>query len=80
MPGLNPREAEAAMAIANQFYEAIGGETADPSTPDYRDLWRREQSLADFQLRAAIGAQAYARYQEEAWLRAQSSGAAPAGQ
>jgi hypothetical protein len=80
MPGFNPRQSAAAMAIADQFYESIGGEAADPSTPDYRDRWRREQPLADYQLRAAIGAQAYARYQEEAYLRAKSSTAAPPGQ
>ena len=67
--GLNPRQAAAAIAIADQFYQTIGGDTADPSTADYKDRWKREQPLADYQLRAAIGAQAYARWQEEAYLR-----------
>lgn len=69
MTGLNERQAAAAIAIADQFYSTIGGDTADPSTTDYKDRWKREQPLADYQLRAAIGAQAYARWQEEAYLR-----------
>jgi len=73
MPGLNERQAAAAIAIAEQFAATIGGEDADPSTPDYRDRWKREQPLADYQLRAAIGAQAYARWQEEAYLRAKAA-------
>ncbi len=75
MTGLNPQQAAAAIAIADQFYTTLGGDSADPSTTEYKDRWKREQPLADYQLRAAIGAQAYARYQELAYLRAKSGAA-----
>jgi hypothetical protein len=71
--GLNPGQIAAAIAIAEQFQHNTGGDTADPSTADYLNKWRREQPLADYQLRAAIGAQAYARWQEEAHHRARSA-------
>jgi hypothetical protein len=70
---LNPQQAAAADHIADQFYEEIGGESADPSTTEYRDRWQRAWSLADQRLRAAIGAQAFARWQEEAYFHAKIS-------
>ncbi len=71
--GLNPRQVAAAIAIAEQFQQTMGGEAADPSTEEYLEKWRREQPLVDYQLRAAIGAQAYARWQEEAYFRARAT-------
>jgi len=78
--GLNPRQIAAAIAIAEQFHETMGGEGADVSTKEYLEKWRREQPLVDYQLRAAIGAQAYARWQEEAYLRAKAAGQASAAE
>lgn len=73
---LTSEEAAAANGVAESFFQSIGGETVDPASPDYRDLWKREQPVADYRLRAAIGAQAFARYQEEVYMRSKAAAAA----
>ncbi len=72
---LGPERAAQAASVAEEFFQSIGGEKADPASPDYGDRWKREQSAADYRLRAAIGGQAFARYQEEVYMR--SKAAAP---
>ncbi len=68
MPGefqWEPAQVQAVEEIQNQFIEAVGGESADPAAPEYRKKWLDTQRLADLQLRARIGAQAFAAYQRQ---------------
>ena len=53
-------------AVQDLFIASIGGEGADPSTPEYKRKWLDAQRLADLQLRARIGAQAFAARQRAA--------------
>lgn len=69
---LTPEQAAAADQIQEQFLADIGGEPADASSPGYLEKWRQVQPIADQRLRAAIGAQAFAAWQAEAWFKDKS--------
>ena len=58
-----PAQALAVEEVQDQFIAALGGETADPATPGYREKWLDTQRTADLRLRARIGAQAFAAWQ-----------------
>jgi hypothetical protein len=77
---LTPEQVAEVDRIQEQFLNDIGGEPADPGSSDYLQKWSHAQPLADQRLRAAIGAQAFARWQEEAYLRSRQSASAEAGQ
>ena len=70
---LEPAQAAAAAAVQDVFADQVGPEPGDPSAPDYRNHWQHEQSVADQRLRAMIGAQAYARWRREAYLRSRKT-------
>ena len=72
MPGdlhLEPAQVQAVEDIQDQFIESLGGEPADPAAPEYRRKWLDTQRLADLQLRARIGGQAFAGYQRQRSLK-----------
>jgi hypothetical protein len=70
---LEPAQAAAAAAVQDIFADQFDPEPADPSAADYGDRWRHEQPVADQRLRAMIGAQAYARWQREAYIRSRKA-------
>lgn len=74
---LEPDHIAAAVAVQDQFFESLGGDTVDPGTTEYKNKWQREQPLADQRLRAAIGAHAFAAWQAEAYLRAKATAGRP---
>ena len=59
--------------VQDRFILALGGEDTDPSTPEYKEKWLNAQRQADLELRARIGAQAFAARQRAA--RQQQTGA-----
>jgi hypothetical protein len=65
---LTPEEASGAEHIQEQFITESGSGLSDSSTPAYLKNWGQAQSVADQRLRAAIGAQAFGRWQMEAYL------------
>jgi hypothetical protein len=65
---LTPDEASGAEHIQEQFITESGSGLSDSSTPAYLKNWGQAQSVADQRLRAAIGAQAFSRWQMEAYL------------
>jgi hypothetical protein len=69
----DPSHAAEVVSVQDQFIEDIGGEAADPSSPEYLHRWIPAQRLSDLRLRARIGAQAFAAYQREADARRKSA-------
>jgi hypothetical protein len=54
----------------------LQAEPGAPSTPACLNRWRLSQSVADQRLRAAIGGQAFARWQIEGYLAQKTSATA----
>ena len=69
-----PAQTTAVEEVQDQFIAALGGETADPATPEYREKWLDSQRLADLQLRARIGGQALAAWQRQRSMKGTAAG------
>jgi len=66
---LKPPQSAGVESLQEEFITDIGGEPADPGSRDYLEKWRRAQPVADYRLRAMIGAQAFAAWQADAYLK-----------
>lgn len=55
----SPRAEQQLDEIAGSFTEALQQSGLDPAAPEYRQLWNREQALADARFRAMYGGHAW---------------------
>lgn len=57
--GLNDNQQQVINQIRQDFVNAVGGENADPSTPDYLKSWQNAQRQSDDLIRTRLGQQTF---------------------